>query len=194
MGRPGLPSLRRTDARDGEFTIVVSYPGGEHCTHDHAVFHGMPVDTLRGTLSSLLQVPGLVSLTVSPTWLALDHGGSITDRVLPGSTIPCPFLEQASEVRVLCPVGTSFALLGASDTTLDAVECISPALDTNEGAIAPPQISTAVEDTSNWGSATGFVPRWGKANPPHHQDEGLEWSLTSDRATRVAWDLRQECQ
>jgi hypothetical protein len=44
MERGDLPSLRSNDARDGEFTIVVSYPGGEHCTHDHVVFHGMTVD------------------------------------------------------------------------------------------------------------------------------------------------------
>jgi hypothetical protein len=41
-----------------------------------------------------------VSLFVGPTWSALDHGGVITDRVLPGTSTPCVYLEQGSEVRV----------------------------------------------------------------------------------------------
>jgi hypothetical protein len=32
---------------------------------------------------------------------------------------------------------------------------------------------------------------WGKADPPPHPDEGIEWSRTSDRADRVEWELRQ---
>jgi hypothetical protein len=119
IGGADLPPLHGHEARDGQFTIVVSYPGREHCPHDHAVFHGMPVDALRRTLSSLLQMTGLVLLTVSPTWLALDHGGAITDRVFPGSTIPCPFLEQASEVHVLVTAMLSVALLGTPNLVSD---------------------------------------------------------------------------
>jgi hypothetical protein len=52
-------------------------------------------------------------------------------------------------------------------------------------------MSTAMEDSSNWGSVSFLPISWGKADPPPHPDEGLEWSQTSDRADRVAWDLRQ---
>jgi hypothetical protein len=91
---PGHPGTR--------FQIQLSYPDGEHPTHLYSVFHGMPVSGLRYNISCLLRVDSLVFLFVGPSWDALDHRGAITDRCLPGTHQPCPFLVDGSNVRVRC--------------------------------------------------------------------------------------------
>ena len=84
------------------FNILLSYPDGERVSHFYSVFHGMPVSGLRYNISCLLRVDSLVFLFVGPTWEALDHRGTITDRCLPGTHLPCPFLGDGSSVRVHC--------------------------------------------------------------------------------------------
>jgi hypothetical protein len=42
-----------------------------------------------------------VFLFVGPTWEALNHRGAITDRFLPNTLQPCPFLVDGSQVRKL---------------------------------------------------------------------------------------------
>ncbi len=191
--RVGSPRLSGEDLPRVQFTIVVSYPGGERGTHDHAVYHGMPVEDLRRALSGLLRMDDLVSLTVGPIWLALDHCGAITDRLLPGSTTPCPFLEQSSEVQVLVPVflAAPVDLLGPLDLVSNSGNRAVNTSHANEGELAPSLMAATMTDSTDWGSMSLVPISWGKADPPPHPDEGLEWSNTSDRADCVAWDLRR---
>jgi hypothetical protein len=60
----------------------------------------MPVSFLRYNLACLLRCELPVSLFVGPHWMALAHSGTITDRVFPGTTLLCPYVEQGSEIRV----------------------------------------------------------------------------------------------
>ncbi len=64
---------------------------------------GMPVALLRHQVADLFLAPSPIVLEVGPRWVVLDHGGTIIDRVVPGTGLPCPFLEQGSEVRVQVP-------------------------------------------------------------------------------------------
>jgi hypothetical protein len=41
-----------------------------------------------------------ISLFVSPNWKLLNHTGTVSDEVIPGTNITCPFLYQGSTVRV----------------------------------------------------------------------------------------------
>lgn len=98
-GRSYSP-LRYRDHSGLRFNITLSYPDGERPLHLYSVFYGMPVSGLRYHISCLLRVDFLVSLFVGPLWLVLNHRGTISDRVLPGTSTPCPLLEPGSEVRV----------------------------------------------------------------------------------------------
>ncbi len=98
--RPDPSSLEVGTPRNDWFTIVVSFPGGELSTHVHTVYYGMPVSRLKQELADLLEAFGPVVLEVGPMWDVLDHAGTITDRTFPHTHLPCPYLEQGSEVRV----------------------------------------------------------------------------------------------
>jgi hypothetical protein len=62
----------------------------------------MPVSMLRLQISELLEQPFLVHLLVGVSWEEdiLQHSGTISDRVFPGTTIPCPYLQRGSRVLV----------------------------------------------------------------------------------------------
>ncbi len=87
-------------AEGDRFTVILFYPGGERPTHPYTVFRGMPVSFLRYNLACLLELELPVSLFVGPNWGALAHSGTITDRVFPGTTILCPYVEPGSGIRV----------------------------------------------------------------------------------------------
>jgi hypothetical protein len=52
-------------------------------------------------MARLLGTMSPVVLAVGPEWVELDHHGLISDRTLPGSITPCPFLTDNSVVRVI---------------------------------------------------------------------------------------------
>jgi hypothetical protein len=64
---------------------------------------GMLVAQLRLQISGLVEAVNLVYLLAGGTcWThdVLEHSGTITDRVFPGTVIPCPYLQQGSRVLV----------------------------------------------------------------------------------------------
>jgi hypothetical protein len=64
---------------------------------------GMLVAQLRLQISELVEAVNLVYLLVGgPCWThdILEHNGTITDRVFPGTVIPRPYLQQGSRVLV----------------------------------------------------------------------------------------------
>jgi hypothetical protein len=68
----------------------------------YSVHAGMPVPALRLQITELLEQPFLVHLLVGLSWTddCLQHTGTISDRVFPGTTTPCPYLQQGSRVLV----------------------------------------------------------------------------------------------
>jgi hypothetical protein len=90
----------------------------------------MPVSFLRYNLACLLRVDAPVSLSVGPAWGALAHGGTITDRVFPGTAIPCPYVEPSSEVRVqVAALNLLASIISASVPLLDPGLLSSPAVE-----------------------------------------------------------------
>ncbi len=80
----------------------------------------MLVSFLRQDIASLLTLNRPVHLLVGFSWLhdVLDHEGTITDRVLPGTGTPCPYLQQGSRVNVYLarpPPGIPLSPLQDSD-------------------------------------------------------------------------------
>ncbi len=61
----------------------------------------MTVPTLKNALARLLQTHVPLSLLVAPQLAALDHQGTIVSRFLPGTVLPCPYLEPGTLVHVL---------------------------------------------------------------------------------------------
>ena len=62
----------------------------------------MLVSQLRLQVSELMEAVYLVHLLVGPSWThdILEHDGMITDRFLPGTVVPCPYLQRGSRVLV----------------------------------------------------------------------------------------------
>ncbi len=88
----------------------------------------------------MLRIDTLVFLFVGPTWNALDHRGAITDRVLPGTSHPCPFLGPGSDVRVYLSRNPS--ALGGTPASLD----LPLALLASSSRVSSPNL--ALPDTS----------------------------------------------
>jgi hypothetical protein len=119
------------------FDIQLSYPDGEHVTHLYTVFHGLPVSGLRYNISCLLRVDSPVFLFVGPSWAALDHRGTITDRCFPGTSQPCPFLVDGSSVRVR-RTRFSSPTSGSSVLSSNLIDGVAPHLDLGLGGTMPP--------------------------------------------------------
>jgi hypothetical protein len=69
----------------------------------YPVMSDMSVSRLRLQITNLMKAVNLVHLLlVGPSWThdILNHSGLITDRFLPGTTIPCPYLQHGSRVWV----------------------------------------------------------------------------------------------
>jgi hypothetical protein len=81
-------------------TIKLNFPGGERGDQTYSVNKFLSVEFFRRDMTSLLGIPPPVSLFVGPEWLLLDRPGCVSDQIIPGTNISCPFLEQGSLVRV----------------------------------------------------------------------------------------------
>ncbi len=174
--------LRFRGVMGERFAVTLLYPGGERPTHSYTVFRGMPVSFLRYNLACLLRCEAPISLFVGPHWLALAHSGTITDRVFPGTSLSCTYVEQGSEIRVQT----------AAVTLLDTLVLVSaPLFDPNAssmtGVADPPSLSGDVVP-EEWGAISSVPILWGRADPPPHPDAGREWSDTNHRADRARWD------
>jgi hypothetical protein len=60
------------------------------------------VTELESQLGAYLSIAS-ATLYVAPYWERLHHHGTISDPVVPGTTIPCPYLKKYSLVRVQRP-------------------------------------------------------------------------------------------
>ncbi len=164
----------------------------------------MPVSFLRYNLACLLRVDTPVSLFVGPIWSALAHGGAITDRVFPGTIIPCPYVEQDSEVRVLVAAALLLldSILLASVSLFDPVAHLDPVIEATqserdassifpvEAGLAQAPVVPPQEDSTEWEALSTVPILWGRADPPRHPDEGIDWSNTSERRTvHIQWDF-----
>ena len=137
--------------------------------------------------------------------MVLDHEGTITDRVVPGIGLPCPFLEQGSEVRVQVPdlsledarrmvvAGAVHAMNARSDD-----EGLSPSAlvwgppvinpSVSNDLLSQPDVPEYVlsgssgEQTSGGGTGqfrrhcADSFPHWGVKTPPPDSDEDSELS------------------
>ncbi len=104
-GAPGFPShpvLPGPPPRERvRLSIRLTFPGGEREDQGYSVHRDLPVRLFQSAMASLIRTDGAVSLYVGPTWHILDHCGTVSDQVFPGTISPCPFLQQGSVVRVV---------------------------------------------------------------------------------------------
>jgi hypothetical protein len=85
------------------FQIRLIFPNKEAPTLILPVRKNMTVPTLRSKISNLLESDCLVHLLVGPSCsqdILLEHQGTITDRVLPNTNTPCPYLQQGTRVFI----------------------------------------------------------------------------------------------
>jgi hypothetical protein len=81
--------------------IKLVFPGGERESQTYSVNKFLTVQAFKQRLGNdLVKTTHPISLFVSPYWRLLKHTGSVSDRSIPGTNTPCPFLEQGSIVRV----------------------------------------------------------------------------------------------
>jgi hypothetical protein len=106
-GPPPPPHSHRIDGLDMDigqrFSIRLLFPERSFPTMIFPVATGMQVAQLRLEISELVEAVNLVYLLVGGTsWDhdILEHSGTITDRVFPGTIVPCPYLQQGSRVLV----------------------------------------------------------------------------------------------
>jgi hypothetical protein len=96
-------SVNATVPDSGErFSVRLLFPEKNFPTMLYPVHTGMLVSTLRLQISDLLQQTCLVHLLVGVSWKEdrLQHVGTISDRFLPGTTIPCPFPQRGTMMLV----------------------------------------------------------------------------------------------
>jgi hypothetical protein len=84
------------------FTFQLHFPDGGEPTLICSAHDGMLVSVLRHRVMTFLEAAHAVHLLVGLSWEddVLEHGGTITDRFFPGTHVPCPFLQQGSNVNV----------------------------------------------------------------------------------------------
>jgi hypothetical protein len=81
------------------FTIHVAFPEDDINDQYILVHSALLVTELESQLGAYLAIAS-ATLYVAPYWQRLHHHGTISDPVVPGTTIPCPYLEKYSLVRV----------------------------------------------------------------------------------------------
>ncbi len=80
--------------------LTLTFPDSERDDQRYSGHPGWTVSHFKERMGRLLETTSPIVLHVSPDWEELDHLGLVSDRFLPDSTTPCPFLEQDSVVRV----------------------------------------------------------------------------------------------
>jgi hypothetical protein len=173
------PLTIRIDGRGGNelnrFTIRLHFPDGGGPTLMCSVHDGLLVSALRHRVMTFMEASHPVHLLVGLSWEddVLEHDGTITDRCFPGTQIPCPFLQQGSNVNVYFVRGedadvTRFELLDDPGSNEES---------TNEESIAE-VISRAEREGEEierlfgpriFPSATGM--RRGNPNPNHPDNQ-----------------------
>jgi hypothetical protein len=92
---PPVPTKR------SRLTIRLVFPGGERERQEYSVNKFLSVQEFKRRLATtLLETSQPISIFVSPDWQLLDHAGCVTDQLLPGTNLNCPFLTHGSTVCV----------------------------------------------------------------------------------------------
>jgi hypothetical protein len=86
----------------GQFIIQLLFPDGEQENYTIVVSGLLPILALERQLGKLVGYKE-AAIYVEPNWERLHRLGYITDRVLPNTTIPCPYLTYMTRVRVQHP-------------------------------------------------------------------------------------------
>jgi hypothetical protein len=90
----------------GQFIILLAFPDGEQANQTLLVSGLLPVIALERRLGKLVGCKE-EAIYVEPNWERLHRHGYITDRVLPNTIIPCPYLTYMTRERVQRPPPTS---------------------------------------------------------------------------------------
>ena len=80
--------------------LTLTFPDGERNDQRYSGHPGWTVSHFKERMGRLLATSSPIILTVGPEWGELEHLGLISDRTLPGTSTPCPFLSHDSVVRV----------------------------------------------------------------------------------------------
>ncbi len=99
-----LDQVESGDAdREGRFSIRLLFPDRNGPTMIYPVESDMPVTLLRLQIAEMMESIYFAHLLVGVTsWThdLLEHDGTISDRVFPGTDTPCPYLQRGSRVLV----------------------------------------------------------------------------------------------
>jgi hypothetical protein len=133
--RPSSPpaSMSEDSHELNRFSVRLQFPNGERPSLVYSVHGGMLVSVLRHRVMTFLEAQHPVHLLVGLSWEhdILEHEGTITDRVFPGTQIPCPYLQQGWNVNVYFTRGedtqdTTSELMGDSGSNEESAENSSP--------------------------------------------------------------------
>jgi hypothetical protein len=177
---PSRPPVSLSDgAFDlSRFSIRLNFPNGGAPTLVFSVYAEMPVSLLRLSIQTYIEVRQPVHLLVGESWEhdVLEHRGTITDRVFPGTTIPCPYLQSGSTVNVYLMRPEAEGLQTGSG--LDAIGEELMSVEEMLAAGAAEELATEARYGPRFfESATGM--RRGDPNPNHPDN----WPLDSGRKT-----------
>jgi hypothetical protein len=102
------PVTATTQTRPGstwpvdQFVIQLLFPDGEQANQTLVVSGLLPVLALERQLGKFMGCKE-AAIYVEPNWERLHRLEYITDRVLPNTTIPCPYLTYMTRIRVQRP-------------------------------------------------------------------------------------------
>ena len=103
-GNPGpshpLRFLVTQASQRSRLKVRLLFPDGELPDQNYSVSANLLVTDLHHRVSSLTGVQEPIVLMVSSDWGILDHTGTVTALVLPGTSTPCPYLQHGSSIRV----------------------------------------------------------------------------------------------
>jgi hypothetical protein len=84
--------------------LTLVFPDGEEQDLRYSAHPSWTVSHFKERMRGILGTLSPIRLRVGPDWEELDHLGLISDAILPGAAVRCPFLTQNSVVRVSqCP-------------------------------------------------------------------------------------------
>jgi hypothetical protein len=131
----------------GQFLIQLLFPDGEQADQTMLVSGLLPVLALErqlGTLVGCKEAAIYVEPNFShPHWERLHRIGYITDRVLPNTTIPCPYLTYMTRIRVQRPpIPHELPMVDQKDANQSSVD----QKDANQSSSSSPQNYTDPPD------------------------------------------------
>jgi hypothetical protein len=118
-------SCPRVAGPHSHFTIHITF-SEDDIDEQYVVHSALLVTELESQLGAYLSIAS-ATLYVAPYWERLHHHGTISNPVVPGTTIPCPYLEKYSLVRVQrSPVSPNISTLTSASTLGEADPAPTP--------------------------------------------------------------------